>query len=218
MFWKKKKLHYTLDHQPPLNKKLKDMSFTIFDTETTGFAVGAKDRLLEIGAVHVEGLQVTDMTFHSYVNPEREIPKEIKSLTGITEEKVKEAPKALEAIEQFFQFIEASESAGWVGHYVSFDVLVLKKELKREKHTFEQPQFIDTLDLIGYLNPSWDMRDLSHYARTFGTNMFERHSAIGDALTTAYLFVEMLRLLEERGKTTLADLLHITDNPSKALL
>ncbi|WP_078556973.1 exonuclease domain-containing protein [Bacillus alkalicellulosilyticus] len=218
MFWKKKKFQYLLDRQPSLNTRLRDMSFTIFDTETTGFSVGAHDRMIELAAVHVQGTTVTDMTFHTYVNPERDIPHDISTLTGITEDKVKEAPPALDAIEQFFQFTESCESDGWVGHYLSFDLLVLKKELQRQKYTYEQPLSIDTLDMIGYFNPSWDMRDLSSYARTFGTNMFDRHSALGDSLTTAYLFVELLRLLEERGKTTLADLIQITDNPSRAFL
>nr|WP_179295656.1 3'-5' exonuclease [Bacillus sp. FJAT-45350] len=215
MFWKKKQLHYQLDHQPPLDTRLRDLSFTVFDTETTGFAVGAKDRMIEIGAVHVEGLRVTDHTFQTYVNPHREIPDNITKLTGIHQHQVDDAPSSLEAIENFFQFIEDSQSAGWVGHYLSFDVMVLKKELQREKYTFEQPLYIDTLDLIGYLNPSWDMRDLENYARTFGTGIFQRHSALGDALTTAHLYVELLRLIEDRGKKTLADLIQVTDINNK---
>lgn len=212
-------MHYQLDNQPPLDTPLRDLSFTIFDTETTGFAVGAKDRVIEIGAVQVEGLRVTDRKFQTYVNPHRDIPTNISVLTGIEDEHVKNAPDALEAIERFFSFIEKNESSGWVGHYLSFDVLVIKKELQRAKYTYEQPLYIDTLDIIGYLNPSWDFRDLENYARTFGTAIFQRHSALGDALTTAHLFVELLRILEDRGKKTLADLVFVTDanNRNRAL-
>ncbi|MBU8905913.1 3'-5' exoribonuclease [Desertibacillus haloalkaliphilus] len=208
-------MHYKLDHQPPLDTPLSDLSFTVFDTETTGFAIGGKDRMIEIGAVHVEGLEVTDLTFQTYVNPEREIPANIIELTGIEQHQVNQGPKALEAIEQFFTFIENAKSGGWVGHYLSFDVMVIKKELQREKRSFEQPLYIDTLDIIGYLNPSWDMRDLANYARTFNTKIYERHSALGDALTTAHLFVELLLHLQDRGKTTLADLVQVTDINNK---
>ncbi|WP_078429713.1 PolC-type DNA polymerase III [Alkalihalobacterium alkalinitrilicum] len=211
MFWKKKLMHYQLDQQPSLDTPLRDLSFTVFDTETTGFAVGGKDRVIEIGAVQVAELMVTDNQFQTYVNPERDIPPKITELTGIEQHFVDQAPSSLEAIESFFQFIEKSKSGGWVGHYLSFDVMVIRKELQRAKYTFEQPLYIDTLDMIGYLCPSWDMRDLEQYARSFGTNMYDRHSAIGDALTTAHLFVELLRLLEDRGKTTLADLVQVTD-------
>lgn len=210
IFWKKKSLHYQLNNELPLNTPLKELSFTVFDTETTGFAVGSRDRMIEIGAVQVQGLEVTDHTFQTYVNPEREIPDSIQTLTGIKPSDVEGAPLALEAIESFYQFIEQHDSGGWVGHYLDFDIMVLKKELARHKLTFDEPTYIDTLDVIGYLNPSWDMRDLSHYAIQFGSKLFERHSALGDARTTAHLLVELLYHIGDRGKLTLGDLIEIT--------
>ncbi|SDO10723.1 3'-5' exonuclease [Alkalicoccus daliensis] len=210
MFWKKKKLHYQLVQEQPLNTPIRDLSFTVFDTEATGFSVGSHDRLIEIGAVHVENLEVTDKIFQTYVNPKRDIPERITELTGISQETVADAPESLEAIEEFYSYIEKNQSDGWVGHYLEFDVLVLKKELLRHKLTFDEPMYMDTLDLIGYLAPSWDMRDLQHYALSFGTKIFQRHSAVGDALTTAYLLVELLRYVEERGKSTLGELIDIT--------
>ncbi len=210
MFWKKKSLHYQLANQLPLNTPLENMSFTVFDTETTGFSIGGKDRLIEIGAVQVENMSVTDRTFQTFVNPEREIPERIVELTGINEGQVKDAPNSLEAIEAFYKYVEENDSGGWVGHYLSFDVMVLKKELQRHKFTFDEPLSVDTLDLIGYLNPSWDMRDLEHYAKQFGTNIYQRHSALGDALTTAHLLVEIFHHLRMRGKRTLGDIIDIT--------
>ncbi|SFE60958.1 DNA polymerase-3 subunit epsilon [Alteribacillus iranensis] len=209
MFWKKRVLPYQLNIHPPLNTPLREISFTVFDTETTGFAVGRKDRLIEIGAVQVEELTLTDKTFRTYVNPERNIPREITELTGIHAEDVERAPTALEAIKDFFRFVEKQKSTVWAGHYVAFDLLVLKKELQRYKYAFDVPSQIDTLDMIGYLNPTWDMKDLSYYAREFGANMFERHSALGDARTTASLLIELIHILEHRGKRTLGDLLDI---------
>lgn len=208
-------MNYELDRKPTLSTPLDKLSFTVFDTETTGFSIGANDRLIEIGAVHVENLQVTDKTFQTFVNPNRLIPENITKLTGIENHMVQDAPGALQSIEDFFTFIQGSGSDGLVGHYISFDLMVLKKELAREKYTYDSPLCFDTLDLIGYLNPSWDMRDLEHYARTFSTKIFQRHSAIGDALTTAYLFCEILTLIQERGKTTLGDLVQILDSNNR---
>uniref|UniRef100_A0A1S2M318 DNA polymerase III subunit epsilon n=1 Tax=Anaerobacillus isosaccharinicus TaxID=1532552 RepID=A0A1S2M318_9BACI len=178
-----------------------------------------KDRLIEIGAVHVENLTVTDKQFQTYVNPNRLIPDNIIQLTGIENHMVDEAPEALQSIEEFFSFIEECGSDGLVGHYISFDLMVLKKELAREKYSYDSPLCFDTLDMIGYLNPSWDMRDLENYAKTFSTKIFQRHSAIGDALTTAHLFCELLKHIQDRGKYTLADLLQIldTNNRNRAL-
>jgi DNA polymerase III subunit epsilon len=216
MFWNRKKMNFELDRQPSLNTPLDQLSFTVFDTETTGFAIGASDRLIEIGAVHVENLKVTDHQFQTYVNPNRDIPNNIITLTGIDNHMVKDAPAALQSIEDFFRFIENCGSDGLVGHYISFDLMVLKKELAREKFTYDSPLCFDTLDMIGYLNPSWDMRDLEHYAKTFSTSIFQRHSAIGDALTTAHLFCELLKHIQDRGKNTLADLLQILDGNNRA--
>lgn len=211
MFWKRQKMNYELDRKPSLSTPLDKLSFTVFDTETTGFSIGATDRLIEIGAVHIENLTVTNKMFQTFVNPKRLIPENIITLTGIDNYMVEDAPEALQSIQEFFGFIEECGSDGLVGHYISFDLMVLKKELAREKYTYDTPLCFDTLDLIGYLNPSWDMRDLEHYAKTFSTKIYQRHSAIGDALTTAHLFCELLKHIQDRGKNTLADLVQILD-------
>ncbi|KFZ32180.1 hypothetical protein JS44_15465 [Anoxybacillus flavithermus] len=82
---------------------------------------------------------------------------------------------------------------------------------------FRKPTFIDTLDLIGFIAPSYDMRDLERYAQAFGTRMYERHSAIGDALTTAYLFVELLEQFRMRGYRTWGELLRATDSQMRSI-
>ncbi|PRO65360.1 3'-5' exonuclease [Alkalicoccus urumqiensis] len=210
MFWKRKQLPHRLIEEMPLNTPIKDLRFTVFDTEATGFAVGGQDRLIEIGAVQVEGLEVTDHTFQTYVNPGRSIPPEITELTGISAADTATAPLSLEAVNNFFAFAASHKSCAWAGHYLAFDITVLKKELQRAKASFQDPMYIDTLDLIGFLAPSRDMRDLQHYALDFGTPVYGRHSALGDALTTAHLLVELLRYIEDRGRTTLGDLRDIT--------
>ncbi|MGJ7035973.1 3'-5' exonuclease [Anoxybacillus eryuanensis] len=218
MFFLRKAMDYKLNDNIPLSTPIDDVVFTVFDTETTGFNVATVDRLIEIGAVQVKGTNVLeDETFHTYVNPNRDIPPVIVELTNITEEKVQHAPIALEALQQFFQFVEQKQSVCFVGHYISFDLFVMKHELRREKIKFRKPTFIDTLDLIGFIAPSYDMRDLERYAQAFGTRMYDRHSAIGDALTTAYLFVELLEQFRMRGYQTWGELLRATDSQMRSL-
>ncbi|WP_044748788.1 PolC-type DNA polymerase III [Bacillus alveayuensis] len=218
MFFLRKAIDYKLNDVIPLSTPIEQLVFTVFDTETTGFQVAATDRLIEIGAVQVRGIQVVEEeTFHTYVNPKRTIPEEISELTGITNEKVKGAPSSVSAIHQFFQFVEEKRSVCFVGHYISFDLFVIKQELKREKMRFRKPLFIDTLDLIGFIAPSYDMRDLERYAQSFGTRIYERHTALGDALTTAYLFVELLEQFRLRGYKTWGELLHATDSQARSI-
>ncbi|MGM0901360.1 MAG: 3'-5' exonuclease [Bacillota bacterium] len=209
MLFRKKAIACPISFQSmPLSTPIEDLTFIVFDTETTGFNVGADDRLIEIGAVPIRGLKVVEEDiFQTYVNPKRQISQEIIELTSITQEKVERAPEAFQAIEDFFYYIKKREPVSLVGHYVSFDSLVLTNELKRAKGSLKGLQTLDTLDLIGYIAPSYDMRDLERYARAFGTRMYERHSAIGDALTTAFLFTELLHLFRIRGGNTWGELI-----------
>lgn len=217
MFWLKKRLQYNIDHTLQLDTPLRKMSFTVFDTETTGFSVGTKDRVIEIGAVQVKNMKVTDQTFQTFVNPLREIPTHITELTSIEQHHVDGAPLAFEAIGEYFRFMESNNSHGWVAHCLSFDAMAIRKELNREKYTFEQPLSFDTQDMINFLFPTWDIRDIEEYADIFGTKVFTRHRALGDALTTAHIFVELLKLLEEQGVTTLAHLNRLSNRKAQVI-
>ncbi len=196
----------------PLSTPIEELPFTVYDTETTGFQVATTDRLIEIGAVNMRGFEVLEhQTFQTFVKPKRDIPQKITELTGITEEKVKGAPDSLEAIMEYFEYIGNNNSVAMVGHYVSFDIMVLRQELRRAKQALKKPRTVDTLDVIGFLSPSWEMRDLERYAMAFGTRIYERHSALGDALTTAYLFSELLQQFVDRGYRTWGELLKYSD-------
>nr|WP_084372212.1 3'-5' exonuclease [Halalkalibacter krulwichiae] len=205
--WPKRKLVKEI----PLNTHHSQLTFTIFDTETTGFAVGSHDRIIEIGAVQVKDRQVLEKTFQTYVNPDREIPFEITDLTGISNATVADAPTVIEAVQSFLHYSEEGEGDVWVGHYASFDLLAFKKEINRNQYRIDFPICLDTLDLVGYLSPAKHMLDLEIYASQFGSRIYERHQALGDALTTAHLFCELLHHLEDRGKKTLADLIEISN-------
>ncbi|MCM3707300.1 MULTISPECIES: 3'-5' exonuclease [Cytobacillus] len=219
MFFLRKNVSCSLRYESiPLSTPFEDLNFIVFDTETTGFQVSAADRIIEIGAVPVKGFQVQEKDlFQTYVNPKRQISREIKELTSITDELVKDAPKALEAIQSFFEYVESREAVCLIGHYVSFDALAIKSECKREKHALKNFLTIDTLDLIGFIAPSFDMRDLERYAMAFGTRIYDRHRAAGDALTTAYLFVELLYQFQQRGHRTWGELIKATDSQMRSL-
>lgn len=219
MFFLRKNVSCSLRYETiPLSTPLEDLNFIVFDTETTGFQVSAADRIIEIGAVPVKGFQVQEKDlFQTYVNPKRQISREIKELTSITDEIVIDAPEALEAIQSFFEYVESREAVCLIGHYVSFDALAIKSECKREKLSLKNFLTIDTLDLIGFIAPSFDMRDLERYAMAFGTRIYDRHRAAGDALTTAYLFVELLFQFQQRGHKTWGELIKATDSQMRSL-
>lgn len=218
-FFQRKTISCPLEYENiPLSTPIDDLHFIVFDTETTGFEVGSTDRLIEIGAVAVKGLTVCDSDiFQTYVNPTRQISREIIELTSITNEQVDAAPLALDAISQFFGYVQDHQAVCLVGHYVSFDALVLKSELKRERLSLKKLFTIDTLNLIGCIAPSYDMRDLERYAMAFGTRIYPRHSAVSDAKTTAYLFTELLWQLKNRGCTTWGELINASDSQGREM-
>lgn len=202
-----------LSHTIPLSTSIENLNFVVFDTETTGFHVNGPDRLLEIGAVKVKGYKVVkEDIFQTLVNPHRQISREIMELTGISEEDTKDSPSARQAIQTFIDYVKEADPVCLAGHYVSFDIQVLKSEYKRNNLALQRPKTIDTLDLIGYLAPSRMMKDLERYAQDFGTRIYPRHRAVNDAMTTAYLFSELLALMKDRGIFTWGDLSEVSSS------
>ncbi|MBM7579021.1 3'-5' exonuclease [Jeotgalibacillus terrae] len=192
----------------PLSTPLNELNLLVVDTETTGFAVGKDDRLIEVGAVPVSNLKVLEKeAFQSYVNPKRDIPPVITDLTSITAADVESAPDSMEVIELLFKKGRKFQTHALAGHYLSFDLLVLKHELRRNSLRYQEPPAIDTLDLLAYLVPTWEMKDLAYYASVFETRMYDRHTALGDAMTAAYLFCELCERVKDRGITTWGELL-----------
>ena len=64
----------------------------VFDTETTGLDPNTGDRVTELGCVEVIDCIPTGKTFHTYVNPQRSIPKEVIEITGLTAEFLADKP------------------------------------------------------------------------------------------------------------------------------
>ncbi|WP_181349586.1 PolC-type DNA polymerase III [Thalassobacillus sp. CUG 92003] len=210
MFGRSKPFHFSMNTDISLSTRLEDMNFYVFDTEATGFSVKREDRLIELAAVQVQKLHVMEEPiFQSYVDPERGIPEEIVKLTSISNDKVVQAPKAYEVIEQFAELVAKDRTNCLVGHNVGFDLQVLKSELQRADYKLRTPTSVDTLSLVKFLRPSEEVKDLDVYAKMFNCARYERHTALGDALTTASLFCGLIENIRERGYTTWGDLLHI---------
>lgn len=91
-------------------------SYVALDLETTG--IGARhEKITEIGMVKVIDGETTD-TYHTMVNPHREIPKRIVELTGITDDMVKDALGIEEILDEVLAF---TEDLPLLGHQIIFD-------------------------------------------------------------------------------------------------
>lgn len=76
----------------------------VFDLETTGFSK-SNDRIIQIAGIRiVNGRIQNDDTFHTYVDPKRQIPPFISDLTGVHNFHVEQAPSAWKSLVSFSRY------------------------------------------------------------------------------------------------------------------
>ena len=99
----------------------------VLDTETTGLNARLGDRVIEIGCVELLSRRVTERTFHSFVNPEREIEEGAARVHGIDREFLADKPKFAAIAAEFLDYVRGAEL---VIHNAEFDVEFLDRELE----------------------------------------------------------------------------------------
>ena len=174
--------------------------FVVFDIETTGFSP-VNNRIIEIGAVKVCGGQVTER-FSTFVNPQVPIPFEIEKLTGIRDDMVTDAPLIAEVLPRFLEFCRG---AILVAHNAGFDMSFMLENARRQELPMEHP-YIDTVGIARVLLPNQAKHTLDAVAKTLNISLENHHRAVDDAECTAWIFVKLIQMLEEKDIHTLAQL------------
>jgi DNA polymerase-3 subunit epsilon len=178
---------------------LRKMTFVVFDTEATGLRPNEGDELLSIGAVRVvNGRILTGETFERLVNPGRDIPASTTRIHGITSDMVRDKPPAPVVLAQFKAFVG---DAALVAYNAAFDMTFLEKGSEKAGVKFDNP-VLDSLLLSVYLQEDVSDFSLTAAADRMGVEVVGRHTALGDALTTAAIFVKLIDLLEARAIET----------------
>jgi DNA polymerase-3 subunit epsilon len=162
----------------------------VLDTETTGFDPKTGDRLIEVGCIEIEDLLPTGRTFHRFVNPERLIPPDAIRVHGITDEKVRDAPKFRDIVADLHDFIG---DAPIIAHNAQFDRNFIDHEFGLCGHVlYEEHRWIDTLKLAQTRFPGM-ANSLDALCKRFKVSLVERtlHGALIDARLLAEVYLEL---------------------------
>ncbi len=181
-------------------RPLSSLTFVVFDTETTGLAPSAGDKIVQIGAVRiVNGRILSGDSFERVVDPGRPIPPESTRFHGLTDDMVKGKPPIQVALRQFKAFAAGDVL---VAHNAAFDLKFLKMSEKSAGVTFDNP-VLDTMMLSDYLDGPDAGHSLDAVCERHGIENTGRHTALGDAMVTAAVLLHQIDALAARGITTL---------------
>lgn len=162
----------------------------VLDTETTGFDPKTGDRLIEVGCIEIEDLLPTGRMYHTLVNPERLIPPDAIRVHGITDEKVRGAPKFRDVVHELMEFIG---DAPVIAHNAAFDRSFIDHECGLCGHALlEETRWIDTLKLAQTRFPGM-ANSLDALCKRFKISLVERtlHGALIDARLLAEVYLEL---------------------------
>jgi len=178
------------------------LSYTVFDTETTGLQPSQGDEIVSIGAVRiVNGRLLEHEVFEQLVDPRREMSPEASRITGIDASMLAHEPTIDRVLPAFHAFCEDTVL---VAHNAAFDMRFLRLKEDATGVRFTQP-VLDTLLLSAVLHPQLGSHGLEAIAERMGVNPIGRHTAVGDAIMTAEIFLRMLPLLAHQGVRTLGE-------------
>jgi len=182
------------------DRLLTQLSYTVFDTETTGLEPSAGDEIIQIGAIRIVNARLLrNETIDQLIDPRRRLKPESIPFHGITEDMVKGQPTIEQALPSFHEFCEDTVL---VAHNAAFDMRFLQLKEASTGIVFQQP-VLDTLLLSALLHPNQASHRLEAIAERLGINMIGRHTALGDAIITGEIFLKMIPLLAEQDIHTL---------------
>jgi DNA polymerase-3 subunit epsilon len=197
-------LHDTPPTPEPVSDdtRLDALPVVVLDTETTGLDVN-RDRIVSVGAVRLHGTRVyRAAVLDELVNPGVPIAARSVAIHGITGAMVAEAPAFADMLPALEELIDGVVV---VGHNIAFDLAMLDRECALATVEWRAPPALDTLLLAAALDK--DARDLNleAVAERAGVDVHGRHTALGDSLVTAEVYLSLLPRLAEHGITTLGE-------------
>jgi DNA polymerase-3 subunit epsilon len=161
----------------------------ILDTETTGLDPLRGDKLIEIACVELMNQLPTGKFYHTYVNPERDVPQISTEITGLTRNFLKDHPVFSSVADEFLAFIEDSPL---VIHNADFDLKFLNVELTQIRKEPLRNPVVDTLYMARKKFPG-SPASLDALCRRFKIDLSNRtkHGALIDCELLSAVYLEL---------------------------
>ncbi|MBW1741433.1 MAG: 3'-5' exonuclease [Deltaproteobacteria bacterium] len=202
-------------YQP--ERLISNTSFVIFDTETTGLHLERGDRLLSLGAVRIIAGRIhLGDAFYELIDPKGPIPTPSIFIHGITPGIASARPHISDVLLKFLAYIGCDAI---VAHHASFDMKFLNHAMlccfgfpiqNRVIDTALAAAWIRRIEEVELIDPeSYHNTRFDAVAAHFGITAVDRHTAFGDALSTALLFQRFINILNRNGVKSLRQLVRI---------
>jgi DNA polymerase-3 subunit epsilon len=183
-----------------LDRRLTDLAYSVFDTETTGLEPSNGDEIIQMGAVRVVNNRLLRQEiFDQLVDPGIPLKPAGIPIHGITEAMVNGQPRLDVVLPAFHEFCAETVL---VAHNAAFDLRFFQLKEDSLGVRFTQP-VLDTLLLSAVIHPNQESHRLESIAERLGINVIGRHTALGDAFVTGEVFLKMVPLLADMGIVTL---------------
>ena len=167
------------------------MRYIVLDTETTGLDPDDGHKIIEIGSIEILNRNITNNTFHKYINPNREIDIEASRIHGLTNSFLKDKPLFEEIYPEFTEYISNSPI---IIHNAPFDIGFLKKEHSTTSisDNFLDNEIIDSLKLARKISPG-KKNTLDALCERYSIDNSDRtlHGALLDAKLLAFVYLKM---------------------------
>jgi DNA polymerase-3 subunit epsilon len=170
------------------------MRQVVFDLETTGFGFADGHRIVEIGAVELIQGAVSGRTFHTYVNPERDVPDGAYQVHGLSTAFLKDKPVFADprVAAAFCAFAAGAQLIAHNGE--SFDLPFLNAELAAAGLPPLDNELYDTLHVARRKYPGSPASLDALCARfSIDTSLRKRdgHGALLDSKLLAAVYIEL---------------------------
>lgn len=196
--------------------RFEELTFTVFDTETTGMAPDKGARLVELAAVKVKPGLVLDLsdTFDTLIDPKTNIPYGAYAIHGINTRMVAGKPEAKEVLPEFFSF--AGDSI-IVAHNARFDCSFVEHHSAEAGIANPLTRILDTVRLAKAAHKGLKSYSLGNLIQHFEMNIplpdTYRHRALYDAAHTALLLTICLKKLSSENICTMRHLFQLSKSP-----